>query len=209
MNYTSTSPNDWNIAGFTNTSMSEDNMMRQWMYQSCVEFGYFQTAPVEMPLRSRRVDLAYHLEVCARLFSAPLRPDTAEINISRGGKGIGGTQILFTNGLADPWKELSILDDAPFDGRVRAVTMEGEAHCANWRPSEHDSKAVSAARQAERDIISKYTSASTTNNGQKSPGGSYSGWVGMLIVMVALLALCCAAGAGVAVAKIKAPRLPL
>ena len=84
LNYTSTVANDWNIAGFLNTTHNENEMMRQWMYQSCAEFGYFQTAPQENALRSARIDLVYHLDVCERLFGAPMSPAVEETNQVRG-----------------------------------------------------------------------------------------------------------------------------
>jgi hypothetical protein len=50
------------------------------MYQSCTEFGYFQTAPATNSLRASNITLAWHLYVCSRLFGVPMTPDTDAVN---------------------------------------------------------------------------------------------------------------------------------
>lgn len=87
---------------------------RQWYWQSCREFGFFQTAPAQNPLRSPHIDLPYHHDLCAYIFNASYSvPDTAGTNARYGGVNPKGTEIDFTNGELDPWHVLSIYPDQP------------------------------------------------------------------------------------------------
>lgn len=110
------------------------NGMRQWLYQSCTEYGYWQVAHHDSRTssRSRRIDLAFHNNLCARMFGINGTVDTRRINdhyyrpIVRG----KSSRTFFTNGTDDPWQHLSI---SPARGNVPstadAMLIEGAAHC--------------------------------------------------------------------------------
>lgn len=113
-----------------------ENGMRQWLYQSCTEYGYYQVAYHDPKLSSRspRVNLAWHDQMCDRLFGLKTPVNTNSINTNYywplvSGKG---SKILFTNGSDDPWKHLSI---SPSRGNVAssvdAVVIPGGSHCSD------------------------------------------------------------------------------
>ena len=54
------------------------------MYQSCTEFGYFQTAPSSNSLRATNITLQWHYDVCAKLFGTALIPAVANVNARYG-----------------------------------------------------------------------------------------------------------------------------
>lgn len=90
---------------------------RQWYWQSCKEFGYFQTAPANDSLRSPHIDIAYHHGLCAFLFGEENSvPDVAGTNMRYGGSTPRGSNIAFTNGELDPWKMLGIYNLQPVNG---------------------------------------------------------------------------------------------
>ncbi len=110
--------------------------MRSWMYQSCTEFGYYQTAyhiPLESS-RSSQVTLQFHHDVCKRLFgiAQPVNENTSNQKyylplFSRGVKN-----IYFTNGSNDPWSNLSIQSNTPGSTEnpgLKLFTISGSAHC--------------------------------------------------------------------------------
>jgi pimeloyl-ACP methyl ester carboxylesterase len=108
--------------------------MRQWFYQSCTEFGYWQVAFHDPALsaRSPSIDLAFHDGICDRLFGIRRPVDTSYINRTFYEPLVRGkaNQILFTNGSDDPWKHLSIVPGRQNVPReVEAIEIPGAAHC--------------------------------------------------------------------------------
>lgn len=132
---------------------------RQWIYQSCNEFGYFQTTvSTGVPASSNpfssfgALDIAAAGQaVCEQAFG--LKNGTYEgpngdaagpwANTQYGAREVQGTNITMPNGNMDPWHALSVVNasDAFFEagsgeGAVQAVakgiavvTIDGTAHC--------------------------------------------------------------------------------
>jgi hypothetical protein len=132
-------------------------MQRQWFYQTCTEFGYFQTAPKENPLRPRSITKQYHLDLCKAVFDADLVPNVTRTNLNYMGTDSQGTNIVFTNGGIDPWRMLSIVPvsdtNKTDDGRAArqrwtVILMENESHCSDlYEPSPEDPLVLVKARE--------------------------------------------------------------
>jgi len=136
----------FDISSYTNETVNPSDNMRQWMWQSCLQVGYFQTAPQNNSLRSTLIDVAWHLQVCEKLFNgASNEPRVGWTNSVYGGDTLSTSNTIFTNGALDPWKALSVVNSkAP---SVPSIMIEGVAHCANWYgPRSTDSPALIAAR---------------------------------------------------------------
>jgi pimeloyl-ACP methyl ester carboxylesterase len=108
--------------------------MRQWFYQSCTEYGYWQIAyhDPRYSARSARIDLPYHDRMCERLFGIRRPVDTSYINRTYYEPLVRGktTRVLFTNGSDDPWKHLSIIPGrGNVPAEVDAIEIKGAAHC--------------------------------------------------------------------------------
>lgn len=121
--------------------VTSKDMFRQWMWQSCSEFGWFQVAngTGTGTSRSSMIDLQYHAEVCERLYQKPMRAD-GSMNKDWFDPLLTGvtSHIIFSNGSNDPWLTLSITDATPSNNAsFPLVMMEGAAHC-------NDLKAFSA-----------------------------------------------------------------
>ena len=130
-----------------------DTGMRSWYYQSCTEYGYWQVAyhDLAITVRSPRIDLAYHRNICKRLFGLEVPVDTTKVNetLYKPLLDSATSQIFFTNGSRDPWSTLSIAKELGNDTNLNtvAMTIEGAAHCddlRNEKPS--DSDALKSAR---------------------------------------------------------------
>lgn len=107
---------------------------RQWMWQSCTEFGWFQTANYqtsEGTSRSLSVDLAYHERLCQRLFGRPATVKTAMNDTWYMRFFDPETQhIIFTNGGNDPWQGMSIRPDSvDHNAGLELFLMDGASHC--------------------------------------------------------------------------------
>ena len=99
------------------TTITETGNLRQWMWQSCTQFGYFQIAPTEgFSVRPLELDLAYNLELCDAAFGDGFRPDIEGTNARYGGLGLAGTRIYPHSTLIQP----------PFTGRHAHLPAERE-----------------------------------------------------------------------------------
>jgi serine protease 16 len=125
--------------------------LRQWIYQSCAQYAYWQTCEDRdvCPL-SLYMTLESNTRQCADLYGSPF---TAEVSASRviitndllGGQGIAASRIVFVNGLVDPWHSLSVTETRP---EQLAVVIPDGAHCSQMgsaRPG--DSPEIIEARE--------------------------------------------------------------
>lgn len=118
--------------------------MRQWIYQSCTEYGYWQNAHPDSNKRSRStmINLKYHQSVCKRLFGIDKLADTSAFNkvwLNSLKTSNTNAPIIMTNGLEDPWLQLSITPDTiktsgPFPNLL-SYFIKKAAHCDDLRIS--------------------------------------------------------------------------
>jgi len=156
-NTTDSSCISFDISSFTNETVNPQDNMRQWMWQSCNELGYFQTAPNNtFSVRSTLINVEWHLQVCTKLFNgAANEPRVAWTNDYFGGDKISTSNTIFTNGALDPWKALSVVQD--LSPSVPSIMIPNVAHCANWyAPSPSDTPALTAARDQVGSYIGAY-----------------------------------------------------
>lgn len=128
---------------------------RQWYYQSCTEYGYWQNAhhDASKSTRSAQVNAEYFSHVCKRLFGINVGANTALINhefyqplLSEASHV---SRIYFTNGANDPWSKLSLTieNGNATNPKLNYTTIAGAAHCDDLRrPKESDTDAVKQAR---------------------------------------------------------------
>jgi hypothetical protein len=132
-----TTPFEISLAVAEKQEVTADDNMRQWMYQSCRQFGWFQVANGKgtETSRSSQIDLAYHEEVCDRLYKIPMGTDGAlndkwyDLLFAQ-----ATSNIIWTNGSNDPWQTLSVTEvtdrsNSGFD----LFMMDGAAHCNDLR----------------------------------------------------------------------------
>ncbi|KAM4042576.1 putative serine protease K12H4.7 isoform 2-T2 [Anomaloglossus baeobatrachus] len=85
---------------------------RQWMYQTCTEFGYFQSSDsVSQPFSG--FPLSYHVQQCTDIYGKGFILPTVvgaiqQTNENYGGLNVQSSRIIFPNGLIDPWHALGI-----------------------------------------------------------------------------------------------------
>ncbi|XP_052012585.1 thymus-specific serine protease [Apodemus sylvaticus] len=122
---------------------------RQWLYQTCTEFGFYVTCESLQCPFSQLPALPFQLELCERVFGlspASVAQSVAQTNAYYGGQSPGATQVLFVNGDVDPWQVLSVTQD--LGPSEPALLIPSASHCldmAPLRPS--DSPSVRLGRQ--------------------------------------------------------------
>ncbi|XP_049582929.1 thymus-specific serine protease [Syngnathus scovelli] len=127
-----------NLRDMTNTSWDGPAAGggRQWVYQTCSEFGFYQsTDSPNQPFGG--FPLEYHVKQCADFYNITaeqLAESVAATNEYYGSYSIYSTRIVFPNGAIDPWHALGITQDIRPD--LPAVFIKGTAHCANMYPAD-------------------------------------------------------------------------
>jgi len=87
----------------TLVDMSTSNAGRSWTYQTCVEFGFFQTAETDTQPFSRSISLQYYLDMCTDLFGIPnMTPDVDWTNTFYGATDLQTSNTAMPNGDVDP-----------------------------------------------------------------------------------------------------------
>lgn len=114
--------------------------MRQWFYQSCTEYGYWQVAyhDSSITVRSTKIDLAYHQDGCKRIFGLDMAGNENFVNQKFYWPLLEAStsNILYTNGSQDPWSNLSITPDNKnnTNPNTQSFVIEGAAHCDDLSP---------------------------------------------------------------------------
>lgn len=129
---------------------------RQWTYQTCVEFGYFQSSDsVRQPFGSM-FPLSFSLQQCVDIYNIS-GPDVNWTNTFYGGLNVSGSNIVFPNGDIDPWHALSLLSSPAGSPSITAIYIHGTAHCANmYPPAATDVPELTAARNAIADHLASW-----------------------------------------------------
>lgn len=149
--------------GAMSTELSDYNNgvgMRQWYYQSCTEYGYWQNANPDrsQSTRSALIDLDYHRQVCQRLFGINKSANTAAINNTLYYPLMDElvSNIFFTNGENDPWSLLSLAEKNgnAINARLDYYLIQGSAHCDDLHsPGSDDSNSLLEARNKMESLI--------------------------------------------------------
>ncbi|XP_077996059.1 thymus-specific serine protease-like [Glandiceps talaboti] len=132
------------------TSKSEGVGIRQWTYQTCTQFGYYQTCDSNTTCPfSPQMDLKSSLILCSAAFNISGSVVDRRVDFTNSYYGAdhpSGTRIVFVNGSIDPWHALSVLQN--LSPTVTAIFINGTAHCANMEePTPQDLPSLVQARQ--------------------------------------------------------------
>ncbi|EDO31220.1 predicted protein [Nematostella vectensis] len=135
------------------------DMIRQWYYQSCTQFGYFQTCePGTHCVFSKRLGIINDMDLCQEVFEIALGQLKARINFTNeyyGGKRPRGSKIVFVNGSIDPWHSLSVVTNQT--SSEVAVFIPGTSHCANMGANQpNDPPALVEARRRVTAIVGEW-----------------------------------------------------
>lgn len=125
---------------------------RQWTYQTCVEFGFFQsTDDTDNQPFGPTMPVDFFVQQCQDIFGQDfnlnlLRDAIDNTNINYGGYNYQGSRVVFVNGKVDPWHALGFTSKAP-NPLTQVVYIEGTAHCADmYPPSPLDPQPLISAR---------------------------------------------------------------
>lgn len=129
---------DYTAEEAENTSVAKHSGalgMRQWFYQSCTEYGYWQNAWPDRSesARSQQINSEYHNNLCRRLFGLSGAMSTAALvkTYSEPLLAPMTSRIFFTNGSEDPWAVLTVGERALENRGIESRLLVGASHCAD------------------------------------------------------------------------------
>lgn len=146
---------------------------RRWIYQTCTEFGFYQTCEDATCPFSGMLTLQTDTELCPMLFGISQHSLPARINFTNtyyGGDGAHTHRVLYVNGGIDPWKELSVVQDRTEKGQeAQTVFIEDTAHCADMMSRRAtDRRSLNKARQDIQDHVASWLKAAAREKMEKT-----------------------------------------
>ena len=144
---------DYDLSYFRNTTIDTSKASRQWVYQTCTEFGYFQTPNTIVPMRSQLINITYWNDLCRQIYGDSISgvPDTAMINAKYGALNNQGKNVYFVNSIDDSWRYAGIrnISDPEEHPTQKALVIDCAdcSHCKDLKvPTDDDPAALTAGR---------------------------------------------------------------
>eukprot|EP01035_Chromulina_nebulosa_P018500 gene18500-24217_t len=145
----------WNdfIDYIGSTDKDSTNAYRPWTYQTCNEFGYYQTTDSQnQPFYAwKDLNLNFSRAICYAAFDGwTADPQVDWINTNYGDVNVAGTNIVFPSGTIDPWHALGVTNSTPAltQSTEQPVFILGTAHCKDmYSPASSDPSSLTYARE--------------------------------------------------------------
>ncbi|CAE8614155.1 unnamed protein product [Polarella glacialis] len=196
------------------------NVPDYWYYQTCTEFGFYQTCEVGSNCMFVRgiLDVSYMAANCAALYNVSLDAIKANINATNlhygglqptGPDGKLGRCVMWPNGEVDPWSTRSVLQ-APSQKMPTLLVAGASHHAWTWPSRAGDQESVTDARlQIRKQVEAFLDDTSCEGAGPPGPHSDGDDQTPYIIAGV-LVVLAVAAGLGVLVRRRRlAARTPL
>eukprot|EP01133_Synstelium_polycarpum_P013883 gene13883-16377_t len=128
---------------------------RLWTWQTCTEYGYFQTGESPNQPFSNTITLEWYVQQCTDIFGPPgsvYNPNTNWILSDYGGRDLQSSETIMVNGGIDPWHALSLLTTS--SPAITTAWIPTGAHCSElYPPLPTDSTPLILARKMEVELI--------------------------------------------------------
>ena len=155
---------DYDAVTLSKTAIDINKSGRQWTYQYCNEFGFYQTPNDETPMRSETLVESFWPDYCQRIFGKEMDASTDATNQHYGGLNIRGDNIFFLNGSEDPWQfaamtELQHPNTTQRTMSTAYIECDSCAHCVDFHtPEEGQDQALTDAQNAVADEVARWLS---------------------------------------------------
>merc|ERR1719320_844947 len=146
------------LAQLSETSWSGEGVgWRQWIWQTCTEFGWYQTTNQESGVYGHTLPLEFFEQWCQDAFGAQfthemMEKSVAASNIEYGGYEPSVNNVVFVHGSIDPWHAMGVLEDL-HEG-APSIYITGTSHCADmYADDPSDPEELTAARVRVGELV--------------------------------------------------------
>uniref|UniRef100_A0A0N5BHV7 Serine protease K12H4.7 n=1 Tax=Strongyloides papillosus TaxID=174720 RepID=A0A0N5BHV7_STREA len=116
---------------------------RAWIWQTCTEFGFFQTTDNDASqFWGNVLESDWYVKQCTDIFGDKYTNSTvflgvAGTNAFYGGiKNFKGTRVILPSGSTDPWNAVGVINRT--NSQNYPILINGTAHCADMYPEADD-----------------------------------------------------------------------
>ncbi|XP_065205164.1 putative serine protease K12H4.7 isoform X2 [Planococcus citri] len=135
---------------------------RLWLYQTCSEYGFYQTSSKPKDLFGSALPIDYFIKTCQDVFGTEFNRDFIDdaayrTNVEFGALKFNTSNVVFVHGRIDPWHSLGLYNQFQ-PAAHKVITMSGTSHCRDMYPSntKDDSEELVEARQKILDILKSW-----------------------------------------------------
>lgn len=111
-----------------------DAAYRQWYYQTCVDFGYYQTSSSPNQPFGKSFPVELYTQICTDVFDSSVTKPVIEASIDKTNAKYGAlnprvTNVYFTHGSIDPWSAIGVQETQ--NEAAPAYVIPRHSHCAD------------------------------------------------------------------------------
>lgn len=149
-------PDDYAVESLQNLTWSPSGNIRQWSWQYCQQFGWFQTDS-EKNMRSPFINVTFYQWSCNQIFSYPGGLNLPDTDVTAAQLSYLGSQIIYTNGNEDPWQWASIDVKGTEDRPTLTINCDFCGHCIDLKtPGPNDPYELTKARSYIKYYLKKW-----------------------------------------------------
>ncbi|XP_034117630.1 putative serine protease K12H4.7 [Drosophila nasuta] len=132
------------------------NIMRQWIYQTCNEYGWYQTSGSAAQPFGTKFPVTYYTTMCADVYGLQysnsfIADKVAETNEYFGGLEPNVENVYITHGQLDPWRAMGIQNE------TQATILPEYAHCKDFGSiSASDSSEMRASKERVAELVRQW-----------------------------------------------------
>lgn len=115
---------------------------RQWMWQTCTEFGFYQSTDSQFQPFGQTFPIDFFTRQCQEIFGNEydekfIDKSVEHTNTNYGANDYYASRVMFVNGAIDPWHSLGFYKNPP-NKHTEISFMKSTAHCADMYPKSDD-----------------------------------------------------------------------
>lgn len=119
----------------TSLSSSVSSGGRQWTYQTCTEFGFYQTSNLVDSVFGDKFDLDFFVKQCVDIYGTGFNNETLDNSIKRTNVYYGAlnpqtTNVIYVHGSIDPWHALGLTSSE--DSQLPTIFIEGRGYLRSF-----------------------------------------------------------------------------
>merc|ERR1719232_541557 len=133
---------------------------RQWIYQTCTEFGWYQSSDQPSGAYGTKFPVEFSLKGCRDLFGDIFTDEYVQEMIDESNAYFGATdldvdRVVFVHGSIDPWSAMGRLTD--LNENSPAFIIPGSSHCTDlYSNKAGDSQELIDIRAKIADLVSQW-----------------------------------------------------